>query len=276
MYSTLSPMSSCNLRKQACSGVSFAKIGPPGKLPAGVSPEHGWSVPRRLAFARQLATGFAEGGAYAQAWSEALPEIATDYPGLDLEPQMGLVPIGRDDFSGLWEFWHVASGERPVRDRYGMLQMTAESGIVLVLVPQGSFLMGAQWKDDTLPNYDPDSERVAGVLPFEDPVHRVETPAYFLSKYELTQGQWYRIQGTTPSISPSEMLAAKPDTLARRKCAQRCARSMPSQRVKAGLCASAESRRPSAGSVLSRTIDAARAARRSETAGAAAPSGRAA
>ena len=49
--------------------------------------------------------------------------------------------------------------------------------------------------------------------------------------------------GMTPSISPSEMLAAKPDTLARRKRDQRSARAVPSQRVKAGLWARAESSR---------------------------------
>lgn len=170
------------------------------EAPGGVSPEHGWSVPRRLAFARALQAGFAEGGEHAEAWDAALPLIAEDHPGLDLAPQMGLVPIGRDDFSGLWEFWHVASGDEPVRGADGRLILTSETGIVLVLIPAGTYLMGAQWKDPELANYDPDSERVTGVLPYEDHVHEVTVEEFFLSKYEMTQGQWFRITGSRPSI----------------------------------------------------------------------------
>jgi hypothetical protein len=33
------------------------------------------------------------------------------YGGLKLEPQLGLLPIGLDPESGLWEFAHLATGE---------------------------------------------------------------------------------------------------------------------------------------------------------------------
>ena len=59
------------------------------------------------------------------------------YAGLELEPQLGLVPIGRDSDSGLWEFAHVQTGEVPIRDADGRLVLTEETCLVLVLVPDG-------------------------------------------------------------------------------------------------------------------------------------------
>ena len=49
---------------------------------------HGWSVPRRLAFAERLRVGFEDGGEFALRWEEALPELRAAYSGLDLVPQM--------------------------------------------------------------------------------------------------------------------------------------------------------------------------------------------
>jgi len=49
--------------------------------------------------------------------------------------------------------------------------------------------MGAQSRDENAPNYDPAADRDAG------PVRTVELAPYFLSKYELTQGQWARLTG---------------------------------------------------------------------------------
>jgi formylglycine-generating enzyme required for sulfatase activity/serine/threonine protein kinase len=159
----------------------------------GVSPEHGWSVPKRLAFAERLDAGFAAGGELARRWESALPAIRAAVPGLDLRPQMGLVPIGPDPESGLWEFWHVATGAEPERDASGKLVLTDEMGVVLVLLPGGTFWMGAQKEDPAGRNHDPQAERREG------PVHPVTLSPCFLSKYELTQGQWMRIAGRNPS-----------------------------------------------------------------------------
>ena len=42
----------------------------------------------------------------------------------------------------------------------------------------------------------------------EGPVHEVELPAYFLSKYEMTQGQWLAATGSSPSYyQPPSSLA---------------------------------------------------------------------
>jgi len=158
-----------------------------------VSEEHGRSIPHRLAFARDLQAGFAEGGEYARAWAAALPAIREAYPSLELVPQMGLVPIGADPDSGLWEFWHVATGEDPARDPAGKLVRTEEMGLVLVLIPGGRFWMGAQSGDPDGRNHDPQAQGD------EAPVHEVTLSGYFLSKYEMTQGQWKRFTGRNPS-----------------------------------------------------------------------------
>lgn len=171
--------------------------------PAAVSPEHGWSVPRRLALALRLREGFAPGGAWHERWQRAIEAVRENarYGGLVLRPQMGLVPIGPDPDSGLWEFWHVASGAEPERDPAGRLRLDEESGIVLVLVPGGSFWMGAQARDPRGQNHDPRAQEHDG------PVHEVELGPYFLAKHELSQGQWLRASGTNPSYYQENELA---------------------------------------------------------------------
>jgi len=158
----------------------------------GVSEEHGWSVERRRRAAQRLKEGFADGGELAARWELARPALEAAYPGLDLPVQMGLVPIGADPSSGLWEFWHVPSGEEPRRGPDGKLVMAEGSGLVFVLLPGGEFWMGAQ--RDPGWNQDPDAESD------EQPLHRVELSAFFLSKYEITQAQWKRLTGDEPSV----------------------------------------------------------------------------
>jgi len=167
-------------------------------IPAG----RGWSIPKRLAFARELEAGFAQGGDYRAAWDAALPSIHEAYPGLDLEPQMGLVPIGADPRSGLWEFAHLMSGELPLRRPDGELILTEATGVVLVLLPGGPTWRGAQAADPGGRNYD------AQAMIDEGPVHEVELSPFFLSKYELNQAQWMRIAGVNPSIYKPPRLAA--------------------------------------------------------------------
>jgi formylglycine-generating enzyme required for sulfatase activity/serine/threonine protein kinase len=163
-----------------------------GLFSDGTSLEHGWGLKKRLAFAVTLRDGFA-GGQYAEAWSEAMPKLEAAYPGLTLTPQIGLVPIGPDPESKLWEFAHLATGEPAVRGPDGKLVLKEETGLVFVLLPGGPFQMGAQKGDPSGPNYDPQAEGNEG------PVHPVTLSAFFLSKYEMTQGQWQRFTGRNPS-----------------------------------------------------------------------------
>ena len=165
---------------------------------SAVSPEHGWSIPKRIAFARELEEGFAPGGSHDAEWAEALPAIHRAYPAMapPLEAQMGLVPLGPDPVSELWEFAHLQTGEPARRGPDGRLEMSGESGLVFVLVPGGTFLMGAQWEDSERPNFDPE----AGQGNREGPPTEVEVPPFFLSKFEMTQGQWERLDGRNPSL----------------------------------------------------------------------------
>ncbi|MFT4543266.1 MAG: formylglycine-generating enzyme required for sulfatase activity/predicted Ser/Thr protein kinase [Planctomycetota bacterium] len=169
----------------------------------GVSELVGWSVPKRLAFAKVMRDGFATSGEYARSWEVLLPEIRNDYPGLELNPQMGLIPIGRDKESGLWEFAHLASGIPPERVD-GQLVLNDETGIVLVLLTGGTFMMGAQSTDPDAPNFvdipaTEDTFAVKAIDNTESPTPLVEISPYFISKYEMTQGQWNRLTGTRPS-----------------------------------------------------------------------------
>ncbi len=159
----------------------------------GTSAEHGWSLPKRLAFARSLESGFRSDGAWARAWAGALPDIGSAYPGLTLTPQLGLVPLGPDPDSGLWEFAHLATGKPAERGADGELVLTEATGLVFVLLPSGTFQMGAQKSDPSGANYDPQARDDEG------PVHAVTLSAFFLSKYEMTQGQWLRFVGRNPS-----------------------------------------------------------------------------
>jgi len=137
-------------------------------------------------------------------WDRARAAIAapgSPYRGLQLVPQLGLVPLGPDPSSGLWEFWHVLSGARPQRDATGRLAVTDDTGIVLVLVPGGSVTLGAQAQDPSKPRYDPQAASAEG------PPDEVELDPYFISKYELTEGQWLRATGDDPSLlgAPSNL-----------------------------------------------------------------------
>jgi formylglycine-generating enzyme required for sulfatase activity len=107
---------------------------------------------------------------------------------------MGILPIGEDPDSHLWEFAHLETGEPAARGADGRLVLAESTGVVLVLIPHGSFWMGAQSENPSGRNYDPQA------LTEESPVHEVELSAYLLSKYEMTQGQWERVAGKNPSL----------------------------------------------------------------------------
>jgi len=140
------------------------------------------------------------------AWEETVRRIADageegPYRGLALRPRRGLVPLGPDPDSGLFEFALLASGDPPERDPgTGRLRIDDDTAIVLVLLPGGTFAMGSRRPDDGhplgSPNVDPDAR------PEEAPVHEVTLDPFFLSKYEVTAGQWRRMCGETPNWAP--------------------------------------------------------------------------
>jgi len=138
-----------------------------------------------------------------EAWQKAIASIANEdecsqYKGLVIKEQIGLVPIGRDLETGLWEFTQLQTGDKPKRDHDGKLRLTEETGLVFVLIPGGAFKMGAMNSSQKKPigssNVDPQAESD------ERPVHDVTINPFLLSKYEMTQGQWLRATGDNPSI----------------------------------------------------------------------------
>jgi formylglycine-generating enzyme required for sulfatase activity len=158
-------------------------------------------VGKRLAFARTIEERSRTSRDAARRWAEAIASIADPrasaaYAGMQLAPQLGLLPIGRDPRSGLWEFAHLETGDPAVRDpARGELTVGEGTGLVFVLIPGGSFAMGAQRDDPNGKNYDPQ----AGLIGAESPVHDVALASFFLSKHEMTQGQWLRFTGRNPS-----------------------------------------------------------------------------
>ncbi len=134
-----------------------------------------------------------------QWWELAIASIGDEgqcpaYAGLELAVQFGLLPIGRDSRSGLWEFAHLLSGAVPERGPEGRWQLDDASCLILVLVPGGMALIGSQSQDPDAPCWDPTAHID------EAPVREVELDPFFLAKYELSQAQWTRLMGSNPSF----------------------------------------------------------------------------
>jgi len=129
------------------------------------------------------------------AWQRALRDVADvdlypHYCGLRLQPQHGLLPLDVDPCTKLWEFLYVASGDRPKRRADGEgWELGRSDGIVMVLLPGGRFRMGSAPENGGA--VEPHG-RAALDYPDEDegPSHEVDLAPFFISKYELTQGQY--------------------------------------------------------------------------------------
>ena len=154
-------------------------------------------VDQRLAFAETIHQRSIQD--HEAKWASTIRAIAGSdrYDGLLLDPLEGFVPIGSDPRSGLFEFADLQSGQVPIRDGEGTLRLDEHSGLVFVLVPGGSFLMGAvppsKDRPEGNPNVDPFAE------PDEQPITRIRLDPFLISKYEVTQAQWERQMGSTPS-----------------------------------------------------------------------------
>lgn len=151
-------------------------------------------VKRRLEVARNLYGDSI--AAHREAWRASVSRLssAPAYGGLGLAEQIGLVPLGADLESGLEEYAVLLSGSVPERSDDYALKLRPESAIVLVLVPGGTFLMGAQADKPAAPNHDPLATES------QQPPHSVTLAPYFISKYEMTQSQWERVAGDNPSF----------------------------------------------------------------------------
>lgn len=135
----------------------------------------------------------------AAAWQAASARIRANpvYSGMQLPPQLGLVPLGADRATSLEEFAHVLTGNAPTRDpQTGSLQLTEATCVVLVLIPGGRSLLGADRKPGNAAqpaNIDPD------LLDEHTQSYVLDLEPFFLSRYEMTQSQWLRHTGTNPA-----------------------------------------------------------------------------
>jgi formylglycine-generating enzyme required for sulfatase activity len=154
-------------------------------------PRHGLVslVRERLTLAQSMEAASLEGAR--EDWTRTIAAVAAarEYRGLALQPIVGLVPIGRDQESGLFEFAHLPSGDPPTRDPSGRLVLDEASAIVLVLLPGGRFFLGA-------------SEALSGRSTRMDawidennegPRRQIELAAFLMGKYEVSRAQWRRI-----------------------------------------------------------------------------------
>jgi formylglycine-generating enzyme required for sulfatase activity len=132
------------------------------------------------------------------AWSAAIEAIAASdkyrgvkWPSGDrLVPQLGLVPIGPDPVSGLWEFSHLDSGDVATRAADGTIELKPGMGLVFVLLPGGRVPV-----EFVPPGRNLDQELS---------LTKVDLDPFFLSKYEMTNEQWNRLGGWRTPGDPVE------------------------------------------------------------------------
>lgn len=131
-------------------------------------------------------------------WEQTSRAVASSplYHGLTLQPQVGLVPLGPDPQTGLMEFADPETGTVPHREADGHLALSADMAMVFVLLPGGSFRMGAVRNGEG--NLDPEAAEN------ESPITMVRLDPFFLSKYETTQGQWLHVTGQNPAQYPPD------------------------------------------------------------------------
>ncbi len=145
---------------------------------------------------------------HALAWQETFAWLETPigrdkYEGLSFsEPIPGLIPIGPDPDSGLLEFTWLPSGKIAERDEQGKLQAFAEMGIVFVLMRGGLFRPGAvqvRYSDEIYVQRRIDEQAVQTGMIDATPGNTAWLTPFLISKYEITQSQWLRIETRNPS-----------------------------------------------------------------------------
>ncbi len=114
----------------------------------------------------------------------------------------GLVPIGMNPNTRLWEFYDLRSAWDGTRDVGGLeiprhrsdgsIDVQADTGIVFVLLPGGPATVGSQDVDDSAPFYDPERQP-------DETLRQAQLPPFLMARHELTRGQWRRLAGPWPS-----------------------------------------------------------------------------
>ncbi|MBL8727647.1 MAG: SUMF1/EgtB/PvdO family nonheme iron enzyme, partial [Planctomycetes bacterium] len=178
-----------------------------GKVSSLASKEKA-AVEQRLSWAKQIQQLSLAHPNARHTWAAVRAAIASNpkYAGQSIELReqdiTGMVPIGENPVTHLWEFYELRSAWDGASDpgaivipehrADGSIEVKAETGIVFVLLPGGTFPMGAQKRDQDGPNFDPEA------VNDESPVREVTLLPFFLARHELTRAQWQRLAGTAP------------------------------------------------------------------------------
>ena len=141
---------------------------------------------------------------HADRWEQARGAIRTEL-GFDLPQQVGLVPLGRDPESGLWEFHHLPSAQpgfvspapmdgggfatpQAWHDGFGVV-------FVLVPVPAGEVRLGGRTPAEIERGLSAEQRSKWFSRWVNERDARLPGSCFLLSKYELTQSQWKRVTG---------------------------------------------------------------------------------
>ena len=166
-------------------------------------------VEELLAWSTYLTNGLSRDHPHAQhSWQDARAAIAKAddvvasrlYGGHTIELRdadvAGLVPLGMNPKTRLWEFydlrsaWDGASDPRelpiPQIAADGSIAMTPDTGIVFVLLPGGLTTLGSQDEDKGAPYYDEHHRD-------EEVLRLVELSPFLIARHELTRAQWQRL-----------------------------------------------------------------------------------
>jgi len=152
---------------------------------------------------------------HAAAWDEAIaciadPQRSPRYERLRIVSQVGLVPLGQDPDSTLYEFAVLQPNLRLPERRDGRLSIQGDSCIVMVLIPGGTTHVGMTFPDERLPNLVTTEVEYMTIQaqPRRGVPIKVPLDPYFLAKYELTQGQYTSAGLANPSDMQHEKNAA--------------------------------------------------------------------
>lgn len=165
-------------------------------------------VEQRLAWARRIAALSRAHPNARVTWAAAREAIAradgvvasTLYAGRSIPlpdaAVIGLVPIGMNPATKLWEFYELRSAWNgnsdpaaiaiPAHGADGSLAVTDATGIVFVLLPGGTVTLGSQGDEPLAPCFDPQRQS-------DEELHTVTLAPFLLARHELTQGQWRRL-----------------------------------------------------------------------------------
>ena len=114
-----------------------------------------------------------------EGWKEFLASVNDNHPNWRFRRVDWLYPLGKNPVTGLWEFADLQLGLGPEKDESGQQRMTAETGLVYVLLPGGTFKMGS-------PEDEKDRKQ-------DEKQHDVTVSPFLISKYEVTRAQWTRV-----------------------------------------------------------------------------------